>query len=115
MGSVSNSKVQVKFTIDSGTAAAFKSRCANNGVSMASVISKWMEIGQPANALAMKIDTRPQRRKTALWMIAWLEELLGREEQYKDAIPEQFETRYETSSHTCEQLEQALSFLEDAY
>jgi len=108
-------KTQAKFTIDSETVAAFKSRCASGGVSMASVISQWMKNGQPGKPFRITAETRPLRKKAANEMRALLESLLQKEEEYRDAIPEQFYSRYETADQTCEHLTQAISSLEDAY
>jgi len=112
---LSKSVQQIKFTIDSDIVSSFRARCALAGVSMASVISQLMKTCQPTKAAEIKIDTRPHRKKAALEYIGSLEDLLQAEEQYRDAIPEQFELRYETADHSCEQLAQAISILEDAY
>jgi uncharacterized membrane protein YccC len=107
--------VQVKFTIEADTVAAFKSRCASEGVSMASVIYQWMKTGKPTKSARIKMDTRPQRRKAVDETIAVLENLLQMEEEYRDAIPETFQSRYETADQACEQLSEAISLLEDAF
>jgi len=107
--------VQVKFAIDPDIVAAFKARCASEGVSMASVISKFMITCRPAKNPTTKIRTRSQRKKAVSEYIGFLENVMYNEEQYRDAIPEQFESRYETADSTCEQLAQAISCLEDAY
>jgi hypothetical protein len=112
---MSKQKVQVKFTIDSQIAAAFKAHCVAQNVSMASVISKFMDAHCPTRNTNFRIETRPQRRKTIAQIILLLEEILSMEELYRDSIPEQFETRYETASQACEQLDQAVSCLEEAY
>jgi len=112
---MSNSMVQVKFTIDSGTVSVFKARCASERVSMASVISQFMKTCRPSKNLRIKTDTRPLRKKAVLEITALLEEIMQKEEEYRDAIPEQFASRYETSDETCEELSQALVCLENAY
>lgn len=63
----------------------------------------------------MKTETRPLRKKAVLEIMSLLEDIRQKEEDYRDAIPEQFATRYETSDQTCEQLSQAISCLEEAY
>ena len=108
-------KEQMKFTVDSGTASAFRARCAAEGVSMASVISGWMESGRPAKAATPKTDTRQHRRKAALDAAALLDDVLRAEEGYRDGIPEQFQSRYDAADHACEQLAEAISCLEDAF
>ena len=112
---MSKSKIQVKFTIDSDTVYAFKSECTAKGVSMASVIDLWMKNGQPVKAMKMQTDTRPRRKKAVQEIIDMLEGLLQGEEGYRDAIPEQFQTRYEIADQACEQLSQAISCLEEAF
>jgi hypothetical protein len=112
---MSKPMTQVKFTIDKDIVAAFKARCAAEDVSMASVISKWMKGGRSEKSVKIDADTRPKRRKMVLGMIDLLEELLQKEEAYRDAIPENFQSRYEAADQTCEQLSQAITCLGDAY
>lgn len=112
---MSNAMTQIKFTIESDIVAAFKKRCSIEGVSMASVIRQWMIIGRPSKSKKAKIETRPQRRKATQELIASLEDILYSEEEYRDAIPEAFQFRYELADESCEQLSQAISYLEDAY
>ena len=112
---MSKSMVQVKFTIEAEIVSAFKMRCSSANVSMASVVSQFMKTSQSMKATKLKINTRPQRKKALSEYIGFLNELMYNEEQYRDAIPEQFESRYETAENTCNQLEQAISNLEDAY
>lgn len=110
-----NAKVQVKFMVDSDAAVSFKSRCAAEGISMASVINQWMKTGYPAKKAKMAYDTRPHRKKTIADMIFCLERLLGEEEQYRDAIPEQFISRYEAACQSCDKVEEAISCLDEAF
>jgi hypothetical protein len=107
---------QVKFTVEAGIVSAFKTRCAAHGVSMASVVAQFMEtFRQPVKATKIKVDTRTHRKKAVSEYIGLLEHILQMEEQYRDAIPENFEARYESADYSCEQLAQAISYLEDAY
>ena len=110
-----NGMTQVKFTVASSTASAFKARCKSQGVSMSSSISQLMKTSQPSKCIMAKTDTRPQRRKAVLEFIGLLEAIMQMEEQYRDNIPEQFESRYEAADHACEQLAQAISCFEDAF
>jgi hypothetical protein len=112
---MSKPMAQVKFTIDADIVSAFKARCALADVSMASVISQFMKTSQPMKGIKVKINTRPQRKKAVSEYIGFLGDLMYNEEQYRDAIPEQFELRYETADNTCDQLAQAIANLEDAY
>ena len=106
---------QVKFTIESGIVSAFKARCASAGVSMASVISLWMLAGQPTNAARIRTDTRPHRRKAVAEIVRWLGDIMDRETDYRDAIPEQFGQRAEDADRACEQLAEAIACLEEAF
>ena len=106
---------QIKFTIESDTISEFKSRCRLEGVSMTSVIRQYMKTCKPTKAVKIKTDTRPLRRKAVLEIIGLLENIMQMEEQYRDNIPEQFQSRYESADQTCEQLSQAISCLEDAF
>jgi hypothetical protein len=107
--------VQVKFTIESDIVARFKSRCASENVSMASVICRWMKTVHPSKTVRETTDTRPHRRKAVKEIIAILEGLLHGEETYRDAIPEAFQARQESAEHTCGQIEQAIACLEEAF
>jgi hypothetical protein len=106
---------QVKFTIEADIVSAFKARCASEGVSMASAIRQFMSTCKPAKNPIAKPDTRPQRKKAVMEYVGLLGNILQREEAYRDAIPEQFESRYEAADQACEQLGQAISCLEDAF
>ena len=106
---------QMKFTVESGIAAAFKARCVSEGVSMASVISQFMKTGKPARTVNVRTDTRPHRKEAVSAYIGFLEDVMDKESQYRDAIPEQFTSRMETADYTCERLSEAISSLQEAY
>ena len=112
---MANTKVQVKYTIDSYIVSAFKKRCASEGVSMTSEISKFMVTHKPRENLKITSDTRPLRKKAVKKIVELLNDIMQKEEIYQDSIPEQFQQRYETAEHSCEQLSQAISCLDDAY
>jgi esterase/lipase len=112
---MSKQMTQIKFTINSDIVAAFKARCASTGASMTSVIREWISTQRAIKDLVPKIHTRPQRRKAVSEIIVLLNEIYEMEEQYRDSIPEQFAQRYEQSDHTCEQLADAISLLEEAF
>jgi len=112
---MANSMEQIKFTIESDIVSAFKARCKSEGVSMTSVIRQYMKTSQPAKGVKIKTDTRPLRRKAVLEIIGLLNGIMQMEEQYRDNIPEQFESRYESADQACEQLSEAISCLEDAF
>ena len=106
---------QIKFTIESDIVSAFKFKCNTQGVSMASVIREFMQTSKPLKSVKIKTDTRPLRKKAVSEIIVLLNAIIQMEEQYRDNIPEQFQTRFETADETCEQLSQAISCLEEAF
>jgi hypothetical protein len=106
---------QVKFAIDSGIVSAFKARCAEEGVSMASAVRRFMEACRPAKEAKRQTLTRPLRRKATADIIAALADIMDAEASYMGNIPEQFEQRHEAAEHACGQLEEAISILEDAF
>jgi len=112
---MAKSMTQVKFTIESEIVNAFKARCADEGVSMASVIRMWMITRQPVKDVKVKLSTRSGRKNALTEYIGLLNALLEGEELYRDLIPEQFTLRYETADHTCGQIAEAIDLLEDAY
>ena len=112
---MNDNMTQVKFTIETDIVSAFKVRCATEGVSMASTIRRWMQGRQPAKDFKVQVSTRGERKKAVARCVCVLNEVLEIETQYRDAIPEQFEQRYETADQACEQLEEAIGLLDDAY
>ena len=104
---------QVKFTIESGIVAEFKARCASEGASMTSVIRQFMAGCKPPAAI--KAHTRPLRRKAVEMIIDSLKYILRKEEEYRDAIPEQFTQRHDAADMTCDSLSEAIECLSDAF
>ena len=112
---MSEKMTQVKFTIESGIVSAFKIRCANEKISMASVIRRWMKDCHPARTVKTNTLTRPSRRKSVREIIVLLNGIMDSESAYRDSIPEQFTQRHEDSDCSCEALMEAISCLEEAY
>ncbi len=106
---------QIKFTLRADIVSTFRDRCAKEGVSMTSVIREWMQTCRPVKNLKNKTSTRPLRKKTVLEVVGLLNEILLMEEQYRDAIPEQFILRYEVADHACGHLVEAINCLEEAF
>lgn len=114
---------QIKFTIESDTVTKFKSRCEDEGVSMASVIREFMqasfkasfEVSQVTKSVKIKTANRAMRKKSVQEIIGLLNDIYSMEEQYRDSIPEHFTQRYEVADHVCEQLSEAISCLEAAF
>jgi len=112
---MANAMVQVKFTIDCDTVSAFKARCASEGVSMTSVIAQFMKACPPVKGIKVKTDTRSLRKKAVQEIVSLLDTIIKKELDYRDNIPEQFQSRFEAADQACEQLSQAISCLEDAF
>jgi len=113
---MANGMTQVKFTIESEIVSAFKARCAAGGISMTSVVRQWMKTGRPDKGGAKaRVDTRPHRRKTVLEITGMLETVLQAEQDYRDAIPEVFQTRLDSAEAACDELEKAIECLEGAF
>ena len=112
---MADAMTQVKFTIESDIVSAFKSRCAAEGASMASMIREWMKTGTPYKKVKNDLQTRPHRRKTVQEIIRVLNDILEAEIEYRDNIPEHFTQRYEAADSTCELLTEAISSLEEAF
>lgn len=68
---------QVKYTVEAGIVAAFRARCAFEGMSMTAVIRKWMIKRHTAKEATSSILTRMQRRKavqeiTGRLILSWI-------------------------------------------
>jgi hypothetical protein len=116
---MADTRTQVKFTIEADIVSEFKSRCAAEKVSMASVVREWMIAQKPASEFKTKSEikhqTRPQRRKEVQEIINILHCIMESESEYRDNIPENFVQRYEAADSACSLLEEAISCLEQAY
>jgi hypothetical protein len=106
---------QVKFTIEADIVSAFKTQCEFEGVSMASVVGRWMQTGQPIKAVKIKTDTRKHRRAAVREIIRLLDVLREEEARYRDNIPEHFEQRIEAADNACDQLAEAIACLAEAF
>ena len=73
---MANRMTQLKFTLEYDLVAAFKRRCASNGVSMASAIRQFMGTSAPKRDVCVKTITRPQRKKAVLCALKLLNEVL---------------------------------------
>ena len=82
---------QVKVSVDSQIAAAFKQACLASGVSMASVLSNYMakfSRAAPDSNSPSPLSTKRQRRNATDKVIAQLRQILLSEESYRDRIPD---------------------------
>ena len=112
---------QVKVSVPSELAAAFKAKCAADGVSMASILSRFMsEVTSGRHAVNKPIDpykTRPQRRKALNTMIAQLGSIMDAEQFYLDNITENLQNSrfYDAAERSIFAFDEALSVLTEAY
>jgi hypothetical protein len=112
---------QVKVYVKPEVAAAFKSKCLSDGVSMASRIGSLMaeDTGKRTlkNVPADAVLTRAQRRKAVKSIILLLDKILVMETHYMDSIPENLKNSimHERAEEAIAALEGALDLLNEAY
>jgi len=115
---------QLKVSVDSGLAEAFKAACLNAGVSMATEISDFLAArtdalaGQSAKvAKQASYDTRRKRRQHVGSIILNLETIRDYEDAYRANIPDNLQSgpAYENAELAVDNLEQAIELLKDAY
>ena len=112
---------QIKVSTKPEIAAAFKAACETAGVSMASVLSKFMEdyAAAPAKKAApqVPVDTRRQRRNAMKSLLATLERIRDAEESYRDNIPENLSggSAYGVADECVSVLSEGFDVLETAY
>ena len=107
---------QVKVSVDSGTATAFKAACAAASVTMVAELSRFMADyagGVAKRKAAPDYSTRRQRRKAINEMIRELERILALEEGVLDRTPEnlQASSSYEATEEAITTLENAIDIL----
>ena len=110
---------QVKVSVRPEVAEDFKSACGRAGLSMAGEIARFMSTYPSAatKPAAVKIGTRPERRKAVRTITAALEAIHAAEESYRDNIPENLQPgqAYENAVNAVERLQEAISALEEAF
>jgi hypothetical protein len=115
---------QVKLSVKSEIAAAFKESCLARGVSMASEITRFMTEKSNASGCQSQssnrpvaVGTRPQRRKEVKRVLELLGAMIGAETQYMDNIPQNLKhsRNYDMAQQSLAALEQAAELLEHAY
>jgi len=102
---------QVKVSVDSQIAAAFKSSCLSADVSMSSVLSQFMAKYSGIsckNSSAPSLSTKRQRRAAIGKVILQLQHILLYEEAYRDRIPDNLH-----SSAVFDTADQWVSVLDD--
>jgi hypothetical protein len=81
---------QVKISVDSAIASAFKETCGIKGTSMAVELSKFMADFSKTTTVREKTadySTRRQRRTAIQTIVKQLEQIRDGEERYRDNIP----------------------------
>jgi hypothetical protein len=83
---------QVKVSVATEVASAFKAKCDTTGVSMASVLSQFMaeyvDTAPAKRKLSPDYSTKRHRRAAVRKLVGQLELIRCHEEQYRDNIPE---------------------------
>ena len=107
---------QVKISVDSYVALAFKEACAKKNISMAAKLSEFMA-GYSKSVMHKKpspdYTTKRQRRAAVKSIVKQLEQIKDFEERYRDAIPENLQSSivYENADQWVSWLEEALEIL----
>ena len=120
LGYASN-HTQVKVSVKTETALAFKKACEARDISMASAISQFME--QFSGAIIQKpgyspdLSTRRQRRAAVGSIIHQIERVRDNEEHYIDNIPDNLRsgTSFDNAEQCISTLDEALDLLTSAY
>jgi hypothetical protein len=103
---------QVKVSVDSAIASAFKEACGLINTSMAAELSKFMADFSKTTAAKKKptdYSTRRQRRTAIQAIIKQLEQIRDGEERYRDNIPENLQ-----GSIVYDKAEELVSLLDEA-
>ena len=107
---------QVKVSVDSDIAVAFKKACADSNVSMAAVITQFMSgySKSPVKTKAvLDYSTRRRRRTAVKGIIEQLEDMKGWEERVRDNMPENLQDSsvYDAAEEAVSSLEEAIDIL----
>jgi hypothetical protein len=111
----------MKVSLKPETAAAFKTACAANDVSMTSVISQFIAqycgIATKKGGYSPDLSTKRQRRAALRSIIHLLDRIKTNEEQYQDNIPDNLQGSmvFQTAEDTISALNDAIDLLETAY
>ena len=112
---------QVKVSINSDTAFAFKTACISANQSMVAVLSQFM--GQYANIATVKngyapdLSSRRQRRAAIHDLMRQLQRVRDSEENYRDNIPDNLQgsSVFDKADQCVTLLDEALDLLDSAY
>ena len=118
----SQNYTQVKFSVSPELAAQFKSACADNGVSMASVlthfIAEYVQVACPVKTSEPDyLSTKRKRRKGIDNVFHKLEQIRDAQELAKDNIPDNLQGHdtYEEAERSIEVMENVLELLGEIY
>jgi len=107
---------QIKVSVDSEVASAFKSACLAADISMAIVLSQYMAKygGISAKNNSASLSTKRQRRAAVEKIIKQLQNILHYEESYRDRIPENLQSSvvFDTADHWVSVLEDVIDSLD---
>jgi len=123
---------QLKISVNPDTATLFKAACAANNVSMAGVLSKFMDEyshtdsndeRQSKTELCSKdksfntLETRRKRRNAVNNIMLQMEQLMIAEERYRDSVPENLQGSkwYDAAEHSIELIQEILELLSEIY
>lgn len=112
---------QIKISVPSGLAQAFKAKCISGGVSFTAALSRFMReysastapLKRPADPLA----SRPSRRKALAKLTSSLAAILDAEQRYLDNIPQNLQSSrfFDAAESSVSALEEAINILDSAY
>jgi len=123
---------QLKISVNPDTATLFKAACAANNVSMAGVLSKFMDEYSHTENMAERqpkieicsrdksfntLETRRKRRNAVNNIRLQMQQLVIAEERYLDAVPENLHGSkwYDDAEHSIELIQEILELLSEIY
>jgi len=112
---------QIKVSVKPETASAFKNACKISNVSMASVLSEFMDKYSNASRVkggyAPDLSEKKKRRAVVQTIIQQLERIIENEERYCENIPGNLResVAFDRAEHTVSSLSEALELLTEAY
>ena len=111
----------VKVAVKHETATGFKAACVADGVSMASVLSDFMDgyanPTQEKKSALVSVKTLRDRRKAMAMVCALITEMRDAEEAYMDRMPESLQnsSRYEDADERLGKLDEVFDAINDIY
>ena len=110
---------QVKVSVPSGLASAFKAYCGDAGLTMKGELSRFMAlcVKSTADPSPLPTMTRGARRKAVSAVVCTLRRICDAEAAYLDNIPENLRSgpACEASERSVEALDEAMDILTEAF